>query len=140
MDKLLEVLRSKNFLVTVINIAIGLFAANEVIVNVPAEDIYNNVAGKELMTIIVYLVVNFLNVFTKFAEKLLNKQWSFSFFLSWNFWTQALSILALVVAAYFDQTVAGIVIAVIMNVINLIKHVKDPAKKSPIVIDDIIGG
>lgn len=128
MTKLKEVLGSKNFLVTVLTIILGFITANEIQVQLTPEQIADGVIGEGFLAVTTFVLLNFFNVLTKVGAKFLDKTWSWGFLKSKNFLTQVLSVLSILIGAYFDATVAGIVVAIIANIINLIAHLSTPVK------------
>lgn len=128
MTKLKEVLASKNFLVTLVTIVLGFITANEIQVQLTPEQVADGIMGKDFLAIASFVLLNFFNVLTKIGAKFLDKTWSWAWLKSKNFLTQVLSVLSILVGAYFDATVAGIIVAVVANIINLITHLSAPAK------------
>lgn len=128
MTKLKEVLGSKNFLVTILTIAFGFIAANEIQVPLTPEQVADGVMGKDIIGILSFLLLPFLNVLTKVGAKFLDKTWSWAWLKSKNFLTQVFTILSIIVGVYFDATVTGIIVALAANVVNLIVHLSAPKK------------
>lgn len=128
MIKLKEVLDSRNFLVTILTIALGFITANEIQVQLTPEQIADGVIGKDLLGIASFVLLNFFNVLTKIGAKFFDKTWSWDWIKSKNFLTQVLTILTIVLGVFFDATVTGIVVTIVINIINLIVHVSSPAK------------
>lgn len=126
--KAVGTLDSRNFFVTFISIILLAASGQDVIFDQTPEEIYNLFQGQEILGILSIVVLNFLNPVTKLVTKIIKKQWSWDFVKSMNFQTQATSFVALILASWLGEELGGIVLALAVNVVNLIVHL---AQKKP---------
>ena len=128
MKKILEVLKSQNAFVSYVSIFLLALSTNGILVQGTPEEIINLFTGKQAGEIIAVLVLNFFTPLYKLAQKIIAKQWDWTFLKSENFLTQVLSIVTLVAGALLGQELAGVAVALGMQVINFVKHLIRPAK------------
>ncbi len=117
-----NVLNSSNFWVTVISIIFGLLYSNGIVLNITPEELVTKLLGSNTLELILFIGMNLINPVVKIVNKIKNKEWTWKWVYSDNFRTQVGSVIAIVVSSYFGDVVAGLVIAVIMNIWNLIAH------------------
>lgn len=117
-----NVLNSSNFWVTVISIIFGLLYSNGIVLNITPEELVTKLLGSNTLELILFIGMNLINPVVKIVNKIKNKEWTWKWVYSDNFRTQVGSVIAIVVSGYFGDVVAGLVIAVIMNIWNLIAH------------------
>lgn len=117
-----NVLNSSNFWVTVISIIFGLLYSNGIVLNITPEELVTKLLGSNTLELILFIGMNLINPVVKIVNKIKNKEWTWKWVYSDNFKTQVGSVIAIVVSGYFGDVVAGLVIAVIMNIWNLIAH------------------
>ena len=86
------------------------------------EQFVSELLGKNTLEIVIFIGVNLYNPIVKIVSKIKNKAWTWDWVYSDNFKTQVGSVISIIVAAYFGDVVAGLVLAVIFNVWNLITH------------------
>ncbi len=131
-----SVLESKNFLVSIITLVLLAFEANSLQVNVKPEQIADTILNRDLGAILALVVMNFLNPIMKLATKA--AKWDWGFVKSPNFWTQALTVVLVLVAvlgiefpknaapelvaAYYSKQFSVIGMALLINVFNPIYH------------------
>lgn len=117
-----NVLNSSNFWVTVISIIFGLLYSNGIVLNITPEELVTKLLGSNTLELVLFIGMNLINPVVKIVNKIKNKEWTWKWVYSDNFRTQVGSVIAIVVSGYFGDVVAGLVIAVIMNIWNLIAH------------------
>lgn len=117
-----NVLNSSNFWVTVISIIFGLLYSNGIVLNITPEELVTKLLGSNTLELILFIGMNLINPVVKIVNKIKNKEWTWKWVYSDNFRTQVGSVIAIVVSGYFGDVVAGLVIAVVMNIWNLIAH------------------
>ncbi len=117
-----KVLNSTNFWVTIISIVFGLLYSNGIDIGMTPEQFVSELLGKNTLEIVIFIGVNLYNPIVKIVSKIKNKAWTWDLVYSDNFKTQVGSVISIIVAAYFGDVVAGMVLAVIFNVLNLITH------------------
>ena len=139
-----SVLKSKNFLVSIITLVLLAFEANSLPINVKPEQIADVVLSQDFGAIIALVVMNFLNPIMKLATKA--TKWDWGFLKSPNFWTQGLTVVLVIIAAfgidfpnnaapalvtaYYSKQFSIIAMAILINVVNPIYHfIKDARPK-----------
>ena len=123
MNKLSNVLQSRNFFVTLVSIILLVLQYNAIEVDYTAEGIVDMFSGTTLANALVLALVNFINPIMKIVKKLVDKTFDWSFKNSTNFITQVLTLITVVVAVFFDEIAAGMIAALILNVWNLVSHI-----------------
>jgi len=123
MNKLSNVLQSRNFFVTLVSIILLVLQYNAIEVDYTAEGIVDMFSGTTLANALVLALVNFINPIMKIISKLANKTFDWGFKNSTNFITQVLTLITVVVAVFFDEIAAGMIAALILNVWNLVSHI-----------------
>lgn len=123
MNKLSNVLQSRNFFVTLVSIVLMVLQYNAIEVDYTAEGIVDMFTGTTLANALVLALVNFINPIMKIVSKLANKTFDWGFKNSTNFITQVLTLITVVVAVFFDEIAAGMIAALILNVWNLVSHI-----------------
>ena len=130
LKKLAEVLGSQNALVTFISIALLGFTANDIAIEQTPEELIDLFTGKTGVQIVMILFLNFFNPLSKLVQKVIKKEFNFEFVTSRNFQTQVLSLITLIVSAFLDQALTGIVVTLVLQVWNLISHLAKAPKVS----------
>jgi hypothetical protein len=123
MNKLSNVLQSRNFFVTIVSIILLVLQYNAIEVDYTAEGIVDMFSSTTLANALVLALVNFINPIMKIVKKLVDKTFDWSFKNSTNFITQVLTLITVVVAVFFDEIAAGMIAALILNVWNLVSHI-----------------
>lgn len=121
-----SVFQSRNFWTAIISVVLGLLASNDVTTGLSAGDFIDGVAGKNAIAILTFIVPALYTPITKLVAKFKAGTWTWEFLKSTNFITQMVSVISIIVTAYFDAITAGFAIAVITNVINLLYHLLLP--------------
>ena len=136
-SKFLEVLSSPNARISLILIVLGVLGSIGVIVDTNNDGIVNeadatnimvNTFGNNLTALINYLVPILVGIIPKILEAIKLKTFSFSYFITPNFITLAFSLVSLVIGAYLNASVAGLVVTLIANILNFIYHINLPVK------------
>jgi uncharacterized membrane protein len=131
-----SVLQSKNFLVSVITLVLLAFEANSLQVNLKPEQVADVLLNRDVGAIVALIVMNFLNPIMKLATKA--AKWDWGFLKSPNFWTQVLTVVLVLVAAYgiefpenaapalvtayYSKQFSIIAMALVVNLINPLYH------------------
>lgn len=124
MNKLTEVLKSQNFLITLFAIISPVLAYNNIDLETSPQDIAASLTGVPLGVVFTTVIGLLLNPAVKIAKRITEKKFNFGFFKSWNFWVQTGSAVLLLVGAYFDEldAVNAILGTVLANTTNLVYH------------------
>lgn len=122
MKKLSATLGSENFLVTGLSLLLLALQANNIETGYTAEGIVALFQDANLTSILVLLIVNFLNPIIKLVNKIVKKEWSWAFLRSQNFQTQILSVATILFSLFLDEVSTGIVTTIVLNVWNLVAH------------------
>lgn len=122
MNKLGNVLNSRNFFVSLVSIVVLVFQFNGVDLEQSPESIVDMFNGTTFANALVLALVNFINPLLKIGSKIVNKTFDWGFKSSTNFITQVLTLVTIVVAAFFDEVAAGIIAALVLNLWNLVAH------------------
>lgn len=129
MNKLAEVLDSKNARVSIISIVVLFLNVNNIYFDESAEDLYELFYGQNLYGILTVLIINFMGPLSKIWQKYITKQFDYKSLLkSSNFITQILTLLGIILAAYFNEATAGAIVAFLMHIITFIQHILEPTK------------
>lgn len=141
--KLTQVLNSRNFLTSVISILVLALGANGITstdLGGSADQIYNIFAGKSGSDLLITIILYAINSGSRIYTTLKNKPFDFSFIKSSNFQAAVISLLAVVIGMIFKEDLAGYIIAIVTQVINIIYNLLLPAKSSgtlPTTIDSV---
>ena len=131
MTKISEALKSKNFLVSIMSILLLALSSNSIQVGYTAEDLYGLFNGKIGNELIVTIVLFVLNSGSKIYLSIKQYGFNWGFLKSSNFIAALISTFSIVVFATFNQALAGIVIALSTQVINLVYHFSVPSASEP---------
>ena len=127
--KLIEVLKSKNFLVSLGSLVLLGLGYNNIDTGMTAEGWYNlftSSTGTQMLSTIALLV---LNTASKILASIKEKTFSFAFLKSSNFIAGFSVIVSLVVSSFLGEQVAGIVVSGVIIVANILLHFLQPAKQ-----------
>jgi len=129
-------IESQNFFVSLVTLLLLAFEANQLTVNVSAEQVVSVFASQDAGAIISLIFLNFLNPVMKILSKA--QEWSWEFLKSANFWTQVVTVALAGVAifglqfpegaapelveAYYSKQFSIISVAIVVNLINPIYH------------------
>lgn len=129
-------IESQNFFVSLVTLLLLAFEANQLTVNVTAEQVVSVFASQDAGAIISLIFLNFLNPVMKILSK--TQEWSWGFIKSANFWTQVVTVILAGVAifglqfpegaapelveAYYSKQFSIISVAIVVNLINPIYH------------------
>jgi len=127
-QKLIDVLGSSNALLNVLSIFILALASNDIYLEQTPEELINMFSGKSSGQLLTLVLINFFSPATKLVKKLMAKEWSWDFLKSANFQTQILSFLTVIASSLAGETFAGILVALVLQVWNLIVHLLKPVK------------
>jgi len=122
MNKLSQVLDSRNFFVTLISLLLLAMGANSIETGYTADGIFDLFKDASVSQILVLVIINFLNPIIKLVKKVVDKEWSWAFIKSQNFQTQVLSIVTILLSFIFDEVTTGIVTTIFLNLWNLVSH------------------
>lgn len=127
-QKLIDVLGSSNALLNVLSIFILALASNDIYLEQTPEELINMFSGKSSGQLLTLVLINFFSPATKLVKKLMSKEWSWDFLKSANFQTQILSFLTVIASSLAGEVFAGILVALVLQVWNLIVHLLKPVK------------
>lgn len=122
MKKLSATLGSQNFLITALSLLLLALQSNNIETGYTAEGIVDLFKDANLTSIVVLLLVNFLNPIIKLVNSIIKKEWSWAFLRSQNFQTQILSVGTILFSLFLDEVSTGIVTTIVLNVWNLVAH------------------
>lgn len=122
MKKLSATLGSQNFLITALSLLLLALQSNNIETGYTAEGIVDLFKDANLTSIVVLLIVNFLNPIIKLVNSIIKKEWSWAFLRSQNFQTQILSVGTILFSLFLDEVSTGIVTTIVLNVWNLVAH------------------
>lgn len=146
-SKTKDVLSSRNFFVTLINLVLLAFAYNNLPIDVSADVILDTISAGDLGAIVGLIVTNLLNPILRIIS---GAGWSWGFLKSANFWTQALTVLLGVLATsgiMFPDGAAGNIVGAVggpitvlismlfINLVNPLLHFFTPAKPKAVTED-----
>lgn len=130
-NKLIDVLGSNNARVSIVSIILLLFQYNGINVDENAQSIVDLFTGQSLMGALAVITVNFLHPAMKLAQKIINKEFQWRIWLiSNNLQTQAATLLSIILGAFMNNVTAGMVVSLLLQVLNFVKHLADPAKNT----------
>lgn len=121
-QKLSEVLSSTNAFVTYVSIILIATSFNGVDFGVTATELLDLFKDKNVTQILSVILLNFLNPLAKLVKKLVDKEWSWDFWKSQNFFTQVMTVLTLVLSNYLGEELAGLLISFGLQAYNFIYH------------------
>lgn len=127
-QKLIDVLGSSNALLNVLSIFILALASNDIYLEQTPEELINMFSGKSSGQLLTLVLINFFGPATKLVKKLMAKEWNWDFLKSANFQTQILSLLTVIASSLAGEVFAGILVALVLQVWNLIVHLLKPVK------------
>lgn len=127
-QKLIEVLGSSNAMISVLSIVLLGLTSNDIFLDQTPQELIDMFTGKNAGQIVTLLLINFFGPASKLVRKFMAKEWSWDFIKSANFQTQILSLITIVIGAVADQALTGILVALLLQVWNLIVHLLKPAK------------
>lgn len=127
-QKLIDVLGSSNALLNVLSIFILALASNDIYLEQTPEELINMFSGKSSGQLLTLVLINFFGPATKLVKKLMSKEWNWDFLKSANFQTQILSFLTVIASSLAGEVFAGILVALVLQVWNLIVHLLKPVK------------
>ncbi len=128
MNKLKEVLGSQNFLTSVFSLVLLAITANGIELNTSPEELSDLFYGKNIGQIGSILLIQFFTPLMKIGRTIVKGDFSFAFTKSANFTTNVLTLVALLLGAFFDEQMVSIIVAFIVQGLNLIVHLMKPAK------------
>ncbi len=128
MNKLKEVLGSQNFLTSVFSLVLLAITANGIELNASPEELSDLFYGKNIGQIGSILLIQFFTPLMKIGRTIVKGDFSFAFTKSANFTTNVLTLVALLLGAFFDEQMVSIIVAFIVQGLNLIIHLMKPAK------------
>lgn len=118
-----EILKSKNFLVSLFSLVLLGFGANNISVDYNAEELYTlftSTTGQELLiTIIMFIINSGFKIYLTIKEK----GFSFEFLKSTNFHQGILITLSILISAIFNELYAGIIISIVVIVLNILYNI-----------------
>lgn len=120
--KLSEVLGSRNALASYLSLILLGFTANGVVGTGTPEEIINMFTGINSGQIIALLLINFLTPIASLIKVIVDKKWTWGFLGSANFLSQVLTLASLIVSAFLSEETAGVLVALVVQAINFIKH------------------
>lgn len=118
----LTFLQSKNFWVTIISIVFGFLYTNGIEIGLTPDEFATKILGSNTFELAIFIAVNLFNPILKTINKIKSGLWSWEFVYSANFQTQVGSITTIIVTAYLGEVKAGLILALIFNLWNLLKH------------------
>lgn len=130
-NKILEILNSRNFLVSIISIILLGFSANGVStedIGGTAEQLYDLFFGKHGSELIITVVLYVINSGSRIFTKLRNKKFDWSFIKNSNTQAAFLSLLSVIIGFVTKEPMAGYVTAIVTQILNIIYQVVLPAK------------
>jgi len=128
MEQQKSIFQSKNFWTSIITIIVGFLTANNLNLGLTPDQLVNGISGHNTVEILMFLVPALIVPIQKIAAQ---KTWDFSFFKSTNFWAQATTVLSVVLGFYFGEVTAGLIVAVVVQVVNLITHLSNSKPNIP---------
>ena len=127
LKKLAEVLSSQNAFVNLLSILLLAFSTNDIVIEQTPEELINMFQGKTGVQIVMILFLNFFTPLSKLVQKLIKSEFSLEFIKSRNFQTQLLSLITIIVGAFLSEPLTAVVVALVLQVWNLISHlIKSP--------------
>ena len=127
MNKLLEVINSVNFKITLISV-FTLFVNGQGITIDSPEDLYAMFANKSFQELLIPIFTFSVNILGKLALKIKDKTLDLSVFKSTNFLTQAASVVALLLGVFLNFIPTAIIVTILLNIINTVFHISSPVK------------
>lgn len=118
----LPFLQSKNFWVTIISIVFGFLYTNGIEIGLTPDEFSTKILGSNTFELAIFIAVNLFNPILKTINKIKSGLWSWEFVYSANFQTQVGSVVTIIVTGYLGDVKAGLILALLFNVWNLIKH------------------
>ena len=129
MNKLKDVLGSKNFLVSLISIILLGFSSNSIEVGYTADGLYSLFQGKAGNELITTILLFAFNSGFKIYLSIKEKGFTFAFVKSSNFVAALISVISVVIGGVLNEPLSGIAIALATQVVNLIYHLFLPPKQ-----------
>ena len=120
--KLSEVLSSTNAFVTYTSILLLMASFNGVDFGFTADEIVAMFQDKNVTQIFSVILLNFLNPISKLVKKINDGEWSWDFWKSQNFITQAMTVVTLIISAYLGEELAGVVTSLAIQIYNFVNH------------------
>jgi len=118
----LPFLQSKNFWVTIISIVFGFLYTNGIDIGLTPDEFATKILGSNTFELAIFIAVNLFNPILKTINKIKAGLWSWEFVYSANFQTQVGSVVTIIVTGYLGDVKAGLILALLFNVWNLVKH------------------
>lgn len=123
-SKLLDVLKSQNFFIAVVTIIMAAFMGNSIQFNFTAFDVVTLFKTNTLLSI---TVLSFLyQVVVNLYSHLHAQPWTWAFLRSANFVAGLISLLSVVLTAYFGDMTAGVIVSVVTQILNSLWHIALP--------------
>jgi hypothetical protein len=129
-------LKSQNFFVSLVTLVLLAFEANNLTLNVSAEQVVDTFLTRDAGAILSLVVLNFANPILKLISKA--SEWSWDFTKSANFWTQVATVVLAGIAifglefpadaapelvqSYYTNQFSIISVAIVINLVNPIYH------------------
>jgi len=126
--KLLDVLASKNFFTSIISIFLLILGYNNISTEITSDGVWDLIHTSKGGELIASLFALTLNTGLKIYQKIVSKTFDFSFIYSSNFQVAVMSVITLIVGAFVNEITAAIIVSVVMQVVNILIHLKSPAK------------
>ena len=128
-QKLIEVLKSRNFAISIISFFAAILGYQNIPVNFQPEEIYNLFSDKSFTEVIVVLFANFFGIFSKLISKILDKSFDWSFIKDSNVITLFISIISIVISALLGNVIGGLLITIVITLLNTVYHLSLPLKQ-----------
>lgn len=129
MGKLLSVLESRNALVSVLTILVSFFTVNGIEIETSPNQIIDLFTNQNFQGVLAILIANFLAPLSKLIAKYMKKELSWKLWIqSDNFKAQVISLVAIILSAYFNETIVGILVTMIVQIANFIIHLLENEK------------
>jgi hypothetical protein len=129
-------LKSQNFFVSLVTLVLLAFEANNLTLNVSADQIVDTFLTRDAGAILSLVVLNFANPILKLISR--TAEWDWGFTRSANFWTQVATVVLAGIAifglefpegagpelvqAYYTNQFSIISVAIVINLVNPIYH------------------
>ena len=134
--KIIDILESKNFAISLISIILFALSANKVNVEgYTPSGIYDLLSSSTGSTLIGAIVTLLFGIVSKVYISIQQNGWNFAFVKSDNFKAAVLSILSIFIGAYFNSFLASVIISLLVQALNVFYHFLQPVSPvTPLVV------
>lgn len=129
--KTLDVFKSQNFFIALISVVLIGFTANGISTGSSATDIYTLFTTNGTFSTAVIAFV--FQVGVQVYNHVQTVAWSWGFIKSANFLAGLLSVVSVVLASLIGDTYAGLIIALVVQVVNAIWHIMLPVGQNAVI-------